>query len=536
MHLVATLVGRIRARFREESGATLIIFALSLIVLFGFMALAVDAGHAFVERRESQNTADVAALAGGVQLIGHEGTDAEKEADMIAEVQRVVSANLGSVDWSTCSDPAPLANTWSTSNCISWSYEFRLIRVKVPDRSIETYFAGIIGFDSVDVAAAATVQAAAPGLGGVLPFGILSETGVLCLKTVNAEQKLPPNCTSAETGNFGYLDFTEFGGRVLGVDEECTGDIIGRLGRNIANGLDHYLEEYESGVSTELLDLTKCQDQEVPGDPNGAEVKTGNAYTPAIYPGFVSGIDVFDGRLTNLNTNKAGSFDWGGHISDDLGLWEYLTASAKAYCEDTYDDANSLQILAGTGRTTPDPLSHSLKWTAIDQYVDTEEEIISCMQFARADVIETWGVDTDDDPIYVLDEAPLSDPTDDDSWAAMGFSDLDSKSPQSEIFTGLKDSPRFASVPLLDEDDWPPGGSAPMHFRTFIPIYIQTLFGDCKNNVCDVVFEPGGEKTGEGGSEISAVTALYLHRDLLNAEDEEFLEGPPEIEEYLLYE
>lgn len=42
----------------RERGATLITVAISLLLVFGFTALAIDGGLAFNERRETQNAAD----------------------------------------------------------------------------------------------------------------------------------------------------------------------------------------------------------------------------------------------------------------------------------------------------------------------------------------------------------------------------------------------------------------------------------------------------------------------------------------------
>lgn len=47
----------------DEDGATAVVVALSLIVLFGFGALAVDVGQIYQERRELQNGADASAMA-----------------------------------------------------------------------------------------------------------------------------------------------------------------------------------------------------------------------------------------------------------------------------------------------------------------------------------------------------------------------------------------------------------------------------------------------------------------------------------------
>lgn len=50
-------------RLHDEEGATAVVVALSLIVLFGFGALAIDVGQIYQERRELQNGADAAVLA-----------------------------------------------------------------------------------------------------------------------------------------------------------------------------------------------------------------------------------------------------------------------------------------------------------------------------------------------------------------------------------------------------------------------------------------------------------------------------------------
>jgi len=50
-------------RHRHQRGQAIVLVAFSLVVLFGFVGLAVDSGHAYLERRESQAAVDAAALA-----------------------------------------------------------------------------------------------------------------------------------------------------------------------------------------------------------------------------------------------------------------------------------------------------------------------------------------------------------------------------------------------------------------------------------------------------------------------------------------
>ena len=61
----------------------------------------------------------------------------------------------------------------------------------------------------------------------------------ICLKT-GANPKNTAPCDGPVTGNFGFLNFTEYG------DEDgngtlCTGGGTDRLARNIARGIDHFL-------------------------------------------------------------------------------------------------------------------------------------------------------------------------------------------------------------------------------------------------------------------------------------------------------
>lgn len=60
----------IRKQNQGERGQFLIIFALGLVVVLGFTALAIDAGLLYEDRRHLQNTADAAALAGAAELPG----------------------------------------------------------------------------------------------------------------------------------------------------------------------------------------------------------------------------------------------------------------------------------------------------------------------------------------------------------------------------------------------------------------------------------------------------------------------------------
>ncbi|MCH7617712.1 MAG: hypothetical protein IIB18_07615 [Chloroflexi bacterium] len=65
----------------RERGQTLVLFALMLTVMLGFVALTVDVGLAFLERRQMQNAVDAAALAAAQDLtVGQSNEIAEATA------------------------------------------------------------------------------------------------------------------------------------------------------------------------------------------------------------------------------------------------------------------------------------------------------------------------------------------------------------------------------------------------------------------------------------------------------------------------
>jgi Flp pilus assembly protein TadG len=73
---------------RKEHGQILIIVVLALIALLGFTSLAIDGGMVYSDRRQAQNAADAASLAGALKKASG-GTDAEA----VQAAQNVIAAN-----------------------------------------------------------------------------------------------------------------------------------------------------------------------------------------------------------------------------------------------------------------------------------------------------------------------------------------------------------------------------------------------------------------------------------------------------------
>jgi len=78
----------------DERGVSLVLIALSIVVIFGFGALAIDIGHLYNVKDQLQIAADAAALAGAAKL---DGTANPAQAEARAEAQRIAVKNVADV-------------------------------------------------------------------------------------------------------------------------------------------------------------------------------------------------------------------------------------------------------------------------------------------------------------------------------------------------------------------------------------------------------------------------------------------------------
>jgi hypothetical protein len=82
-----------RRLHREDQGQTGILFLLTLMMTFGFMSIALDAGLWYLDHRLAQNQVDFAAHAGALYLKNVDATDFDGARD---EVAALITANRGS--------------------------------------------------------------------------------------------------------------------------------------------------------------------------------------------------------------------------------------------------------------------------------------------------------------------------------------------------------------------------------------------------------------------------------------------------------
>ena len=90
------------SRPTDQEGIAVIMVALTLFLMIGFAALAVDLSHLFVAKNELQNAADAGALAGARLLYDSNGQAINVNANQIAYDAAVANLSVGTaveVEW-----------------------------------------------------------------------------------------------------------------------------------------------------------------------------------------------------------------------------------------------------------------------------------------------------------------------------------------------------------------------------------------------------------------------------------------------------
>jgi hypothetical protein len=483
---------------KSENGVSALLVAAALMMFMGFAAVTIDiAGIQFNERRLDQNGADIAALAGAIELTrGHDPQAAVDAA--LASVDANVRA-VAAADWAgSCSDLGALALTASSlglspaTECLSFSSDFREFRVRLPEQQQSTTFGQALGARSVSSRAAATASARQFAAGLPRPFAVLDgfEAGdEACLRTSSSLSDAPPRMVGNGPGNPASLsinptaDADPCDDDVMDADSEFMGtldpkvwfDATGtpqcssnELAYMIAAGLDHPISRFIDYPVYGASPRYGTGGYPTP-DPREIGEACGTATSP--WPNTFeldTGTDAAALRC-GLLTTKGGGCDsdvpgphglrspallhqgdhvegWKfvGEVMDNAPLWQFLdlepSGSYPAVCK----------TLAAN--------SNNASW----DYFDKKEAMLDCL--AR------WK-DNNYDVLFSPD---------------------------------LATSARFAFVPLLAESNMNVGspdgptacsvGNKCVHVDDFVPVFLQTLYtrGNGLSSDCD----PAGVKIG----------------------------------------
>ena len=134
----------------SQRGSILFIVAASLVVLIGFMGLAIDLAHAYNNKTHLQNMADSCALAGGSAL---DGTSAgiqlatDRARDSLSRLANKTEFNTTSISlaesdisFSTQLNGTYVDKTTAQGNAVN----IRYVRVEIPAQQSEIFFSKIV--------------------------------------------------------------------------------------------------------------------------------------------------------------------------------------------------------------------------------------------------------------------------------------------------------------------------------------------------------------------------------------------------------
>jgi Flp pilus assembly protein TadG len=177
-----------------QDGQALVIFVLSLVAIIAMTGLILDAGGAFAQRRDEQNVADLASIAGATAYANTSGTHAARAAAASDHATATATKNgyTSSAATNTSVSVAVDANPANGSVAVTAT-------IQAPHRN---YFAGIVGQTSWDVGATATAIAGIPNAAvGAMPI-LFNEDAFLGNATTN---RSAPGILYQEPGS-GTLD------------------------------------------------------------------------------------------------------------------------------------------------------------------------------------------------------------------------------------------------------------------------------------------------------------------------------------------
>ncbi len=518
------LVRRSGRRCGGEDGYTLVITAVSIVIMLGFSAIAVDLGSVYNLRRQDQSAADVAALGAAQDL----GEDAAAVQRAIGLAESSLDRPLGASAYNSCAgevlsgESAGMTKS-ATANCVSFDSLRHRVRVRVPLQETGSTFGSIVGVDTYEHSAYAVAELYREGFGGVLPFGITSNAGTYeCIKA-GASNVPSDRCSTNYSGNFGFVNLGFHGNAELGTSADCAGQGQNRLGNNIAAGIDHNLSRFATWSGTDwtyhaphygtrVID-TSSPCGETPR-PNSLLTLTGNV-PDETGNGLFSGSNFTDGQPARLQRTHAELSTMttavSGYALDDRPLWDFIPDSLSG--ADVPRSCWRDQFIGHTGGLNTD---NDLLMTALPDSVaahlismPVEERTNRLLQRCFVHYV---GDDWDDNGAFDPPEPPVgctgtcSDPV---------FSRNSSTSDEPDLWD-IQYTPRFGYVPQMT-GTWPSGTSGTIDIDRFRPIFLQRLFaGNCDPQGCDSQFDPGvGYTDSNSSTKAAAITAFVFPNTML---------------------
>ncbi|MFZ3081916.1 pilus assembly protein TadG-related protein [Rhodoferax ferrireducens] len=214
-------------RRSRQRGAVAIVVGLTIVVLMGFVGLALDGGHLYLTKTELQNSADACALAASYELTGAPDIPADAFSRAEAAGKTVGGKNkvdfqasaIASSDIAVCFGTALNAGIgacpsigWVSAGAASPSSKY--VRCTVTRGGISPWFMQVLGFGDQTVSSLATASLEPSQSNCALPMALCTQ-GAAPNYGYSPGQWVPMdfqqngngNSVNNYTGNFRWIDF-----------------------------------------------------------------------------------------------------------------------------------------------------------------------------------------------------------------------------------------------------------------------------------------------------------------------------------------
>lgn len=196
---------------KRQQGQAIALLAIALAAIVAGVAVVVDGGYAFAQRRQSQNAADFAAMA-GTRVVGqhlvHKSTSA---GNVTQAIQQTLAANDAVLESATYIDESGNALT-SVVGATSIPGDAFGVVVEAKTQW-QPFLLGLLGVTDWESAAVATAKSPGTALGGgVMPVGVEQNTydGLDACPLTDLDDCLNQGVTTGhlnDPGQFGWLKF-----------------------------------------------------------------------------------------------------------------------------------------------------------------------------------------------------------------------------------------------------------------------------------------------------------------------------------------
>ena len=193
---------------RSRSGQAIVIMALAMVAICGILALAIDAGRLYFQRRLMQNAVDAGALAGAQDLVGTVSNPNGVPSNALYHGQQDTFSvfgltAIGSPTDATYQQPSVTQTQggYTVTTVAPSGYNNKQVQVSVSFNATGT-FAQVLGFNAINIQATATAEAGT----NAKTYAVFAYGGIGTGNTINAQMSGVGQVDNGQEGN----DFCSF--------------------------------------------------------------------------------------------------------------------------------------------------------------------------------------------------------------------------------------------------------------------------------------------------------------------------------------